>query len=326
MREYQYWTLSLNPVQHTLGTLLVKVKRPVERLCDLLPEELEEWQKICKSCEKALLETFHPNRLNYLQMDYQKPIAMLIMPRYSQERNFAGKSWKDGAYGDFPAMKEKNEASDVQQAISKAIVDHLKPWDGEDNMTIYFLRHGETEFSQKGILEGNQPLNDAGRSQTLKLKERLGSFPFDLCAISNSLQTSETAHLLLGSVPQIQDERLRERDWGVWEGRSISDLRRANPSEIAGVETPESIAVRLSDFMNEMALMHSGLRILAITHGWVLRVLVARLLGFSNLNADIGITYYSFVKVNLIDGRWSLDRMDNILLPTTIEFRCQPDT
>ncbi|MCE5316968.1 MAG: histidine phosphatase family protein [Parachlamydia sp.] len=323
MRQYNYWTLAINPAQPTLGTLAVIAKRPVERLCELLPDELQEWQQIARSSEKALLEVFHPDRLNYLQTNREGRIAMLIVPRYEKERIFAGKSWHDEAYGSFPAWKENEETTEVMQALFEVIAKRLAPVADKESMTLYFLRHGETEWSQKGILEGSKdlPLNDAGKKQTQQLKERMGSFPFDLCAISNSLRAEETASILAGKLPLIQDARLRERGWGNWEGRFASDLKRAHPAELGGVESAESVAVRLSDFMNEMALMHpSGTRMLAITHSGVMRVLIAMLLGFGNLDAEIGITYYSFVKVKLTEGRWRVERMDNVLLPTIIAF------
>lgn len=321
MKDYLYWTLAVNPVQITLGTLSVVCKRIVSRWCDLTSAELQEWQEISRQCERALFKAFHPDRLNEMQMVRDGRPVMLIVPRYKEERIFLGKCWRDASYGALSAWKEEAETPDMLQELSQAL--QIEPVKEKSVMTFYFVRHGDTDWSQKGILEGskNLPINAAGQLQAHTYRKKMAGLPFDLGCASDTLRAEETASIILGNRTLIKDRRLCEREWGNWAGKPVTDYKKASHQELSSVESSESIALRLFGFMNEMVVIYPEVsRTLVVTHSDVMRVLVAKLLGFSNLDAEIGITSDSFIKVTALSGRFRLERMDSVLLPTILKF------
>src|ERR1700710_2260859 len=99
--------------------------------------------------------------------------------------------------------------------------------------TIYYIRHGETEWNADGRLQGNQdiPLNDLGRIQAT----HAGSILADLFArdgraasgllfvatpLARARLTMELLRTALKLPPQdyTLDDRLREIGYGHWEG------------------------------------------------------------------------------------------------------------
>jgi probable phosphoglycerate mutase len=106
--------------------------------------------------------------------------------------------------------------------------------------TIYFIRHGETDWNLEGRLQGQKdiPLNDLGRVQAEEAGRRLQSIcPHyeDLAYLASPMQrTRETMEILraaIGLYPEGYrlDDRLVELTFGAWEGLTWKEVRRAEP-------------------------------------------------------------------------------------------------
>ncbi|WP_112663197.1 histidine phosphatase family protein [Microvirga flavescens] len=106
--------------------------------------------------------------------------------------------------------------------------------------TIYFLRHGETDWNLEGRLQGQKdiPLNDFGRVQAEEAGRRLQALtahPEDLDYVSSPmLRTRETMELMRGAIglhPTAYrlDDRLVELTFGEWEGMTWKEVRAAAP-------------------------------------------------------------------------------------------------
>ncbi|WP_414471801.1 histidine phosphatase family protein [Microvirga sp. M2] len=106
--------------------------------------------------------------------------------------------------------------------------------------TIYFIRHGETDWNLEGRLQGQKdiPLNDLGRVQAEEAGRRLQSIrPHyeDLAYVASPMRrTRETMEILRGAIglqPQGYrlDERLVEITFGAWEGMTWKEVRKAEP-------------------------------------------------------------------------------------------------
>jgi probable phosphoglycerate mutase len=97
---------------------------------------------------------------------------------------------------------------------------------------IFLVRHGETDFNRKGIVQGSgvdSSLNDRGRAQALLLYERLCNIKFDFIVHSELKRTRETLDpfLLNKETPAIQRSEINEINWGVYEGQLPSPEARA---------------------------------------------------------------------------------------------------
>jgi broad specificity phosphatase PhoE len=114
--------------------------------------------------------------------------------------------------------------------------------------TIYYLRHGETDWNVGGRLQGRRdiPLNAKGRGQAAHCGEILrdlfardGRDPATLDYASSPLgratQTMELARAALGLPPDgyRTDELLAELSFGDWEGFTIRQLHERDPVHIS---------------------------------------------------------------------------------------------
>jgi broad specificity phosphatase PhoE len=114
--------------------------------------------------------------------------------------------------------------------------------------TVYFIRHGQTEWNVAGRLQGHRdiPLNAHGQTQAAHCGEILrdlfahhGRDPADFGYVSSPLgrarETMALARPALGLPAEgfAVDERLAEISFGEWEGFTIAQLHERDPTHIA---------------------------------------------------------------------------------------------
>jgi probable phosphoglycerate mutase len=117
----------------------------------------------------------------------------------------------------------------------------------ETRQTIYFIRHGETDWNLEGRLQGQKdiPLNDLGRVQAEEagrrlraLVERYEDLDYVASPMTRTRETMERLREALGLHPTGYriDERLVELTFGEWEGMTWKEVRRAIPHLAAARE------------------------------------------------------------------------------------------
>jgi broad specificity phosphatase PhoE len=154
---------------------------------------------------------------------------------------------------------------------------------------IRLLRHGETAFNAEGRFLGatDLPLSERGRSQAVALRPHLEAFAPDALASSPLRRARETLALALPDARGAEvDDRLREVDWGEWEGLTLEEIRSRYPdlahSYLAGEvrswpggESPADAADRMLRSLRSYA----GARVLVVSHSTCVRVALSALLG-----------------------------------------------
>ncbi len=130
LKEYNFWVLEVSYRQHTFGNFIVFCKRDgVERISELLDDELLELRKVFQEIEAALLQnnTFNPVRFNYWQMG-NKVHALHIhgIPRYASERKFLDKIWKDKDFKAPPVWTYDEQSKSTVIAIRDEIKKFLE--------------------------------------------------------------------------------------------------------------------------------------------------------------------------------------------------------
>lgn len=89
-------------------------------------------------------------------------------------------------------------------------------------MDIYVIRHGQTPWNVEKRLQGRSDtdLNEVGRAAAIRTGKAFREVPFDLVFTSPLKRAKETAALFLGErkVPVIEDARIQEISFGVYEG------------------------------------------------------------------------------------------------------------
>jgi len=149
-------------------------------------------------------------------------------------------------------------------------------------MNLYVVRHGQTDWNQKGVLLGNtdKPLNKNGIDQAFKLKEKLKSIKFDYVISSDLKRALMTANIVCNYADLIDNINLRERNYGKLEGTKPKNIQyfwdiKINSSKDS-VETLEDFLKRI---FNELDILikkyHNNENILLVTHYGVIMAIDA---------------------------------------------------
>ena len=165
--------------------------------------------------------------------------------------------------------------------------------------TIYYIRHGETEWNAQGRLQGGQdiPLNDLGRRQAAAagsilagLFARDGRSEASLAFIASPLGRARlTMELVRGALElpphdYAIDDRLREIGYGRWEGATLAEMQVSDPETFAkrqaekwtvpppGGESYAEVTARMIDWYRQLTA-----DTVAVAHGGTARALMVAL-------------------------------------------------
>jgi broad specificity phosphatase PhoE len=152
---------------------------------------------------------------------------------------------------------------------------------------IVIIRHGETEWSASGqhTSRTDLPVIDDGVRLAKQLAPMLAGQQFELVLTSPLRRAWETCELAgCGDRAEV-DERLREWDYGEYEGLTTPQIRSGRPDwnlwsdGAPGGETPEQVGARADAVLDRLARVEGNAVLFA--HGHILRVLTARWLALS---------------------------------------------
>lgn len=174
---------------------------------------------------------------------------------------------------------------------------------------IDLLRHGEPEGGSR--YRGNRiddPLTEKGWQQMWTgVGEREA---WDVIISSPLLRCAEFANKLAGqrNTPVVIDERFKEIGFGVWEGKTKSELKTKREKEFkafyadpiintpAGAEPVNDFFIRVTSAFNDVRSEHAGKNILIVAHAGVVRAIVTHA-----INAPVECMY----KLNVLNGHVS---------------------
>ncbi len=140
-------------------------------------------------------------------------------------------------------------------------------------ITVVLTRHGLTERSEPEQHLGQHidvSLSPAGRRQAQALARRLGAVPFDRVISSPLFRAQETAQVLAGSHAVEHDSRLKEMDYGDWEGLTYAQIEQRDGAarrqwELApdrlpcpGGESGNDVAQRVRAFLEDLLSEHKA--------------------------------------------------------------------
>jgi broad specificity phosphatase PhoE len=184
--------------------------------------------------------------------------------------------------------------------------------------TVYFVRHGQTEWNAEGRFQGSQdiPLNDLGKQQAVRSGELLvdilandehdpAKIPFVSSPLGRARNTMELLRGALGVPPHDYqlDDRLREIGYGHWEGSTLAQMEVSHPDVFAerqidkwgvpppGGESYASVTIRIRDWYD--SLLQDTV---TVSHGGSMRALLVALdietpVGAADLTIEQGVVY-----------------------------------
>jgi broad specificity phosphatase PhoE len=155
---------------------------------------------------------------------------------------------------------------------------------------LILVRHAETDWNRRTIRQGHIdiPLNENGHRQSRALADRLRSWKIDAIYSSDLSRAAETARILgdaLGLVPRLETG-WRERDVKEWGGLSPQEIQERYPDQVAALDRGEDVAIgggetssalqaRAVGEFERLQALHAGETVLVVSHGGILRVLIA---------------------------------------------------
>jgi broad specificity phosphatase PhoE len=153
------------------------------------------------------------------------------------------------------------------------------------------MRHAPTAWNAEGRLQGTTDIPLAEEGEATAKAWRLPAPADGWPRMCSPLQRARrTAELLQPSMPVAVDSRLREMSFGIWEGKSVAELRAEGGESFAqaeqlgldfhppGGESPRMAMERLREWTREIAA--TGQPVVAVSHKAAMRALLALATGW----------------------------------------------
>ena len=158
---------------------------------------------------------------------------------------------------------------------------------------LVMIRHAATAWNEAGRLQGRSDIALSAKGRADVAGWRLpGEFAAGCWVSSPLLRAVQTARAL-GVWRLACEPRLVEMDWGEWEGRTLAELRLADPQHLTeveargldfsapGGESPRQVQQRIAPWLRDVAAAERT--VIAVCHKGVLRALLARATGWDML-------------------------------------------
>lgn len=146
-------------------------------------------------------------------------------------------------------------------------------------MKLIFVRHGQTEWNAKRLLQGSTdiPLNEAGMAQAESLRDALAETQIDFAVTSPLIRARQTAEAICSerAITIKEDERIAERNFGKFEG-AFFDLGIFDQWWLPGfdgsadqIEPLDDFCSRVASLLDELAERFPNQTVLMVAHGGV---------------------------------------------------------
>ncbi len=159
---------------------------------------------------------------------------------------------------------------------------------------IYLIRHGETDYNRKGVVQGcgiDSDLNELGKKQAQAFFESYHSLPIHKIYTSKLKRTHQSVQKFIEKgIPWEQYEGLNEISWGNKEGQIINsegnryyknliyEWRNGNTHiQCADGESPEDVIARQKPVLDIIFSRRDEENILMAMHGRAIRILLTLL-------------------------------------------------
>ncbi len=182
------------------------------------------------------------------------------------------------------------------------------------------LRHGPTDWNAAGRLQGLTDTDLSRDGEALVRRWRLPPPADGWKRVCSPLQRARrTAELLRPAMPVGTDTALREMSFGVWEGRTLADLRAEGGERFAAVEaagldfqppggeSPRATMVRLAGWTSTLREP-----VVAVSHKAAIRALLALATGWDMLGRPPHKLDWRSLHFFVVsgDGKVAVDRLN----------------
>lgn len=158
-------------------------------------------------------------------------------------------------------------------------------------MRLYVARHGQTQWNLEDKVCGSTdlPLTDRGLEQAEALAKIVAALKPDVIIASTMLRARQTAQPSAEAcgLPLLTDERIREQDFGTFEGVARLDpefraLRRNYMYRFPGGESTVQVIHRVYSLLDELRVRYPEKTVLLVCHGSVSRAIRTYFVSMTN--------------------------------------------
>lgn len=174
------------------------------------------------------------------------------------------------------------QSADGKERLVIGSVDELKARTKKSGNAYFVMRHGESEKNVKGIVSGaleSNNLTSRGEEEARRTGAELKREGITKIFSSPVMRAKHTARIVADEIglPEdavVEDLRLREFDFGSFEGKSLEEFEQWRDEhaphfteEFPGGESYADAKRRFGDFIYDIESRLSGERVLIVTHG-----------------------------------------------------------
>lgn len=206
---------------------------------------------------------------------------------------------------DLKALYEKYGEEKVNEAVAYLTykkTDITLPKDEDDNYpTLYIFRHGQSEDNEKLLFSGwrDIPITNKGMEQALEIARKIKDKKIDMLISSTQIRAVDTMKIAIclndnaRTLEIEQDERIKEKSYGDWQGESKIERHLQGPEELKKVrrtfegkapngESVKEVCERVADFCDEIIplMKEHNINVAISCHGNSIR-------GFRNYFEDL---------------------------------------
>jgi broad specificity phosphatase PhoE len=200
-----------------------------------------------------------------------------------------------------------------------------------DAKKITIVRHGRTDWNAEGRVQGSidRPLDEVGMAEAKILADAFFKLPISKIVSSDLERAYHTATIIAEKFSSSVQKHpsLREVSFGAVEGMLWEDFRSHYKDKIEAYErlswaerknfrytdtseTYGEVLLRVIPFLEDLCLQSASQHILVITHGGVIKALLAEIAGFDDRKVRSQNTGY--LTLNFSKGRLVLDHSHGI--------------
>jgi len=185
---------------------------------------------------------------------------------------------------------------------------------------VILARHGESEFSVRGVMNGDPglagPLTEEGEAQARMLGEALRETPIDLCVVTEFERTRQTADVALEGrdvsrvvMPELNDIHVGEFEGGLLEAYRAW-ARDRSPVEIpAGGESRAGVGERFARGFRRL-LARPEETVLVVAHGLPIRYVLLAIEGTEPRPVVESVDYATPYRLSRTDLEHAVERLE----------------
>ncbi len=185
-------------------------------------------------------------------------------------------------------------------------------------MRLYLIRHGQTVWNAEKKFRGriDLDLNEQGKKEALLLGKQFKAVDVDMIYSSPLKRALQTAKFISKACKKkvIIDNFLNDMDFGDWQGKSLSEIKKnyknlfkqweINPDKVV-IPNGESLCEvkdRVCSFLKKISTIEEEKVIVVVSHRVVLKLMVLVLLGLKEKD---------FYKINISNCSITIFKLSN---------------